>query len=1040
MSATTNVFDINQPSTSQQNLVQSSSSSNEMKPKLNLSDYRRQIRNRRLISNSRLNQTSNNVIYSCSYQYYSDDYLMRIHQILSNDLDYHIGYQNFDEQLTLTTHDQQLIDEFEINTFEDVYDFELYSKQQSLNYIEQMIEKRQQEKYQDQLAQVSYDEPDPNILHATFIDPLRVEQLTKRKRRCPRTTSTTTTDYLSICEPILADEEEEDDEDDVGDERLQLANGHNEAKLSKIQSIGRKKFLIHHFFPELFTRTSSRGRVIKPKNNDQWLLDMEELDALDEIIGAYDHENDDHFDKIKSTNNDDNDGDENTRQQSTMMEKKSSPKESSSSLLPTSSSRTSISPFRAQISDNKSRTSLSIHRNYSILRNGKYSSSSSLLSRPNKCRSLLAQPSPSSSSTTATTINQTKLPLKIHNISYNGLPMKMNGDRKLLFSQQQQCSTSKKYESTTTMISSEESKFTPIVQLEELDTKIDSDDRSNDENNHPDNIDTNNNNKFEYPPDRPNNLQPAKIFSRFTPMGWKSFLISQNDTKIYEFNYGNLGNDRTVFIDTIRKIGDNIDESIAFDHNDNQNNNKNKNKKCKKIPFSFSEVPFLNRLQQSDNEFRLYLSTIPMLLNMLNHRDNEEQSKHFQEKSEKYINILGRFYEKHCQRRMKKNIIKKRSRQSLLRRWLMNDVQEQYSLYSLKPFDDVWNANQQQRLEISKKFQPIHTTINRSMPIVPKSAFPKSFQSSSSSSKSISLTPKPITVTPTMTAKVNSNGQIQLFRKEITPIKLTTHPNRSTIGSSATATAIAAAAAQIQKSNQNSQLPVVCKIPNNVGFKLHQTSFDTNMKTIQLIPSSMFSSSSASSSSTATTTLASTSPTATTTNTKPISVTSKPIIFRVQPSSSSSQLIKLYNKNEWPKINQNNNNNNNRQQQQQPPLKKIKTEINDDDEITIVHEHIPKKPIKLIQVKRTINNTKQKSSNLQLNILNDEKKFFNILKRLPLKKRRIASKVLMMYIFAAIIVKSKKNSTSTNNQKKISNQNDKFKKNENFVINNMDLD
>ncbi|OTF83055.1 hypothetical protein BLA29_008540, partial [Euroglyphus maynei] len=234
------MFDMNEPSTSQQNFLQTSSTTTKtMKPKLNLSNYRRQIRNRRIIAAGRLNKTTNGklrkwkklnlrrhanddevdlqkVIYSCSYQYYSDDYLMRIHQVLSNDLDYHIGYYNIEQQLSLPTHDQQIIDEFEINTFEDVHDFELYSKQQSLNYIEQMIEKRQQEKFQDQLAQVSYEEPDPNILHETFMDPTRVEELSKRRGRRPRKQNYCHFKNISLNESEFLSEE---------DEQLQLTNG-----------------------------------------------------------------------------------------------------------------------------------------------------------------------------------------------------------------------------------------------------------------------------------------------------------------------------------------------------------------------------------------------------------------------------------------------------------------------------------------------------------------------------------------------------------------------------------------------------------------------------------------------------------------------------------------------------------------------------------------------------------------------------------------------------------------------------------------------
>ncbi|KAH9517009.1 hypothetical protein DERF_007711 [Dermatophagoides farinae] len=835
----TSVFDPNQPSTSQQHFEQSSSLSSSsstmvklMKPKLNLSNYRRQIRSRRIAA-GKFNKTSNGklrkwkklnlrrcanndevdlhkVIYSCSYQYYSDDYLMRIHQVLSNDLDYHIGYHNIEQEISLPTHEQHIIDEFEINTFEDVHDFELYSKQQSLNYIEHMIEKRQHEKIQDQLAQVSYEEPNPDILHASFIDPSRVEMISKRKGRRG------------------------------GNDQPESIARKNRLNRS---STGDNDSGDTSFYSEIFTRTSSRGRIIKPKNQDQWLLDMEELDALDEIMDAF-NENNQRFDKVKSASEEN----ENLLQS---IEDQQPTKKSPS--LPSSSQILS----RPQVSDNQ--------------------------------------------------------------------------------------------------------RSTPLA--------------------------------------------PAKVFSRLTPLGWKSFLICQNDPTLYEFNYVNLGHDRTVFIDKIRKIGENNESE------------KSKNQKCKKMSFSFSEVPFLHRLQQSDNEFRLYLSSTPMLLNMLN-RDNEEKTRQFHEKAEKYINILGRFYEKHCERRMKNDAERNRNRRTILRRCIMNDVQEQYSFYSDKPFDEVWNTYP--RLEVQNKLQPIHTA-NKSIPITPKSAFPKPITVTSSSLPnpiSVNTTiSKPITVTPSMTAKLNSNGRIQWYRKEIPPIKLTTHPNRSSAGTGAAAAAISA---QVQKNGNNMNRPVVCKIPNNVGFKLHQASVDLNKKTIQIVPSNIFT--------TTTTTVTSTQ--STTSNAKPISATSKPIIFRVQPSASSviNQIVQQKRLAEDQQQ---------QQQQQQPPLKKIKTEIDDDDEITIVHEHIPKKPIKLIQVQRKI----KKQSITPNSVINDEKKIISIVKRFPPKKQRIVSKVLLVCAFAAFI-KSKNNknfnlSNGVNNAKFSDQKRQNCMKN---FIDNMDLD
>lgn len=964
----TSVFDPNQPSTSQQHFEQSSSLSSSsstmvklMKPKLNLSNYRRQIRSRRIAA-GKFNKTSNGklrkwkklnlrrcanndevdlhkVIYSCSYQYYSDDYLMRIHQVLSNDLDYHIGYHNIEQEISLPTHEQHIIDEFEINTFEDVHDFELYSKQQSLNYIEHMIEKRQHEKIQDQLAQVSYEEPNPDILHASFIDPSRVEMISKRKGRRG------------------------------GNDQPESIARKNRLNRS---STGDNDSGDTSFYSEIFTRTSSRGRIIKPKNQDQWLLDMEELDALDEIMDAF-NENNQRFDKVKSASEEN----ENLLQS---IEDQQPTKKSPS--LPSSSQILS----RPQVSDNQRSTPLAV-RNHSTS-----SSSYSLLSRPNN-RSLLAQPS------TSPACHAKSLPLKTHNIPYS-LPMKMNGDKKSIVLQH---STNKKFESS--IPSPEDSKFTPIVQLEEIDAK-DSDDRSNDEN-RPDNAnntDTNNNNKLEFPSDKLSNLQPAKVFSRLTPLGWKSFLICQNDPTLYEFNYVNLGHDRTVFIDKIRKIGENNESE------------KSKNQKCKKMSFSFSEVPFLHRLQQSDNEFRLYLSSTPMLLNMLN-RDNEEKTRQFHEKAEKYINILGRFYEKHCERRMKNDAERNRNRRTILRRCIMNDVQEQYSFYSDKPFDEVWNTYP--RLEVQNKLQPIHTA-NKSIPITPKSAFPKPITVTSSSLPnpiSVNTTiSKPITVTPSMTAKLNSNGRIQWYRKEIPPIKLTTHPNRSSAGTGAAAATISA---QVQKNGNNMNRPVVCKIPNNVGFKLHQASVDLNKKTIQIVPSNIFT--------TTTTTVTSTQ--STTSNAKPISATSKPIIFRVQPSASSviNQIVQQKRLAEDQQQ---------QQQQQQPPLKKIKTEIDDDDEITIVHEHIPKKPIKLIQVQRKI----KKQSITPISVINDEKKIISIVKRFPPKKQRIVSKVLLVCAFAAFIKSKNKNfnlSNGVNNAKFSDQKRQNCMKN---FIDNMDLD
>ncbi|KAH9510413.1 hypothetical protein DERF_008931 [Dermatophagoides farinae] len=834
----TSVFDPNQPSTSQQHFEQSSSLSSSsstmvklMKPKLNLSNYRRQIRSRRIAA-GKFNKTSNGklrkwkklnlrrcanndevdlhkVIYSCSYQYYSDDYLMRIHQVLSNDLDYHIGYHNIEQEISLPTHEQHIIDEFEINTFEDVHDFELYSKQQSLNYIEHMIEKRQHEKIQDQLAQVSYEEPNPDILHASFIDPSRVEMISKRKGRRG------------------------------GNDQPESIARKNRLNRS---STGDNDSGDTSFYSEIFTRTSSRGRIIKPKNQDQWLLDMEELDALDEIMDAF-NENNQRFDKVKSASEEN----ENLLQS---IEDQQPTKKSPS--LPSSSQILS----RPQVSDNQ--------------------------------------------------------------------------------------------------------RSTPLA--------------------------------------------PAKVFSRLTPLGWKSFLICQNDPTLYEFNYVNLGHDRTVFIDKIRKIGENNESE------------KSKNQKCKKMSFSFSEVPFLHRLQQSDNEFRLYLSSTPMLLNMLN-RDNEEKTRQFHEKAEKYINILGRFYEKHCERRMKNDAERNRNRRTILRRCIMNDVQEQYSFYSDKPFDEVWNTYP--RLEVQNKLQPIHTA-NKSIPITPKSAFPKPITVTSSSLPnpiSVNTTiSKPITVTPSMTAKLNSNGRIQWYRKEIPPIKLTTHPNRSSAGTGAAAAAISA---QVQKNGNNMNRPVVCKIPNNVGFKLHQASVDLNKKTIQIVPSNIFT--------TTTTTVTSTQ--STTSNAKPISATSKPIIFRVQPSASSviNQIVQQKRLAEDQQQ---------QQQQQQPPLKKIKTEIDDDDEITIVHEHIPKKPIKLIQVQRKI----KKQSITPNSVINDEKKIISIVKRFPPKKQRIVSKVLLVCAFAAFIKSKNKNfnlSNGVNNAKFSDQKRQNCMKN---FIDNMDLD
>ncbi|KAH9517879.1 hypothetical protein DERF_008497 [Dermatophagoides farinae] len=180
----------------------------------------------------------------------------------------------------------------------------------------------------------------------------------------------------------------------------------------------------------------------------------------------------------------------------------------------------------------------------------------------------------------------------------------------------------------------------------------------------------------------PKNLCSAKLFNRFTPFGWKTFMIiDNNDTKIYELEHvNNIDHDRKVFVDILKTI----DTSSSPWSSSSNNNNDNK-KLWQQFPIH--KASFLNHSKQIDNEFKLYEESDPLLITMAlrnNNNNNGEydSAKNTQQFMDRFLNILERFYHITYTRRIllieKQNKEKKSS--LILKHNIYNDLQEQYKM------------------------------------------------------------------------------------------------------------------------------------------------------------------------------------------------------------------------------------------------------------------------------------------------------------------------------------------------------------------------
>ena len=180
----------------------------------------------------------------------------------------------------------------------------------------------------------------------------------------------------------------------------------------------------------------------------------------------------------------------------------------------------------------------------------------------------------------------------------------------------------------------------------------------------------------------PKNLCSAKLFNRFTPFGWKTFMIiDNNDTKIYELEHvNNIDHDRKVFVDILKTI-----DTSSSPWSSSLNNNNDNKKLWQQFPIH--KASFLNHSKQIDNEFKLYEESDPLLITMAlrnNNNNNGEydSAKNTQQFMDRFLNILERFYHITYTRRIllieKQNKEKKSS--LILKHNIYNDLQEQYKM------------------------------------------------------------------------------------------------------------------------------------------------------------------------------------------------------------------------------------------------------------------------------------------------------------------------------------------------------------------------
>ncbi|KAH9413929.1 hypothetical protein DERP_009528 [Dermatophagoides pteronyssinus] len=145
------------------------------------------------------------------------------------------------------------------------------------------------------------------------------------------------------------------------------------------------------------------------------------------------------------------------------------------------------------------------------------------------------------------------------------------------------------------------------------------------------------------------NLQSAKLFSRITPFGWRTFLKTDNQqSTIFELMHiENIANDCIVYVDQFEKMN-------PQSSNDNETNGI-QTKKWQQFPLY--KIPFLNHLQQHDNQFKFYNNPMPSLVSLA----MKKTAKEFAGKSARFLNILQRFYDLQYERRFRNEMLKRQS-------------------------------------------------------------------------------------------------------------------------------------------------------------------------------------------------------------------------------------------------------------------------------------------------------------------------------------------------------------------------------------------
>ena len=166
------------------------------------------------------------------------------------------------------------------------------------------------------------------------------------------------------------------------------------------------------------------------------------------------------------------------------------------------------------------------------------------------------------------------------------------------------------------------------------------------------------------------NLQSAKLFSRITPFGWRTFLKTDNQqSTIFELMHiENIANDCIVYVDQFEKMN-------PQSSNDNETNGI-QTKKWQQFPLY--KIPFLNHLQQHDNQFKFYNNPMPSLVSLA----MKKTAKEFAGKSARFLNILQRFYDLQYERRFRNEMLKRQSmaEKSIIKRNLNDDIRQQYRM------------------------------------------------------------------------------------------------------------------------------------------------------------------------------------------------------------------------------------------------------------------------------------------------------------------------------------------------------------------------